>query len=150
VVVEVDESKFGKRKYHRGHKVEGVWVVGLVERRPERKIVFVPVEKRDTTTLINLINKYVRKGSVIYTDKWKGYSRLNDHGYQHFTVNHSKEFVVLNTYIHTNSIEGSWSWLKACIPKRYRTKRLIKLYLLILMAKRNVYENLFSYLIKLL
>ena len=24
--VQIDESKFGKRKYHRGHKVEGQWV----------------------------------------------------------------------------------------------------------------------------
>ena len=23
VIVEIDESKFGKRKYHRGHRVEG-------------------------------------------------------------------------------------------------------------------------------
>ncbi|KAI8324220.1 hypothetical protein EDC96DRAFT_472552, partial [Choanephora cucurbitarum] len=28
IVVEIDESKFGKRKYFRGHHVEGVWVVG--------------------------------------------------------------------------------------------------------------------------
>src|SRR5580765_7546825 len=27
-VVEIDESKFGKRKYHRGHRVEGQWVFG--------------------------------------------------------------------------------------------------------------------------
>ncbi|KAF9760837.1 hypothetical protein NGRA_2994 [Nosema granulosis] len=26
-IVEIDESKFGKRKHHRGHKVEGVWVL---------------------------------------------------------------------------------------------------------------------------
>jgi hypothetical protein len=26
--VEIDESKFGKRKHNRGHRVEGVWVVG--------------------------------------------------------------------------------------------------------------------------
>ncbi len=32
IVVEIDESKFGKRKYHRGHRVEGVWVLGMVER----------------------------------------------------------------------------------------------------------------------
>ena len=31
IIVEIDESKFGKRKYHRGHQVEGVWVIGGVE-----------------------------------------------------------------------------------------------------------------------
>ena len=25
VIVEIDESKFGKRKHNRGHSVEGVW-----------------------------------------------------------------------------------------------------------------------------
>ena len=24
--VQIDESKFGKRKYHKGHRVEGQWV----------------------------------------------------------------------------------------------------------------------------
>jgi hypothetical protein len=28
IIVEIDESKFGKRKYNRGHSVEGVWVIG--------------------------------------------------------------------------------------------------------------------------
>jgi hypothetical protein len=34
IIVEINESKFGKVKYHRGHRVEGVWVVGGVERTP--------------------------------------------------------------------------------------------------------------------
>eukprot|EP01040_Poterioochromonas_malhamensis_P015484 gene15484-17338_t len=38
ISVEIDESKFGKRKNHRGHRVEGVWVVGGVERTDERKM----------------------------------------------------------------------------------------------------------------
>ena len=28
IIVEMDETQSGKRKYHRGHRVEGVWVVG--------------------------------------------------------------------------------------------------------------------------
>lgn len=32
VTVEIDESKYGKRKYHRGHRIEGNWVFGGVER----------------------------------------------------------------------------------------------------------------------
>ena len=26
--MQIDENKFGKRKYHRGHHVEGQWVFG--------------------------------------------------------------------------------------------------------------------------
>jgi len=29
--VEIDESKFGRRKYHRGHSDKGQWVFGGVE-----------------------------------------------------------------------------------------------------------------------
>ena len=30
-LVQIDESKIGKRKYHRGHVVEGQWVFGGIE-----------------------------------------------------------------------------------------------------------------------
>jgi hypothetical protein len=36
IIIEVDESKFGRRKYNRGHRVEGVWVMGGVEWRELR------------------------------------------------------------------------------------------------------------------
>ena len=32
-IVEIDESKIGKRKYHRGHVVAGQWVFGGIEVR---------------------------------------------------------------------------------------------------------------------
>lgn len=43
--VEIDESKFGKRKYWRGHKVDGCWVFGGLERESGRVFMEV-VEKR--------------------------------------------------------------------------------------------------------
>jgi hypothetical protein len=38
IAVEIDETKLGKRKFHRGHRVEGTWVVCGIERTKERKI----------------------------------------------------------------------------------------------------------------
>ena len=35
IVVEIDESKFGKRKYNKGHKVDGCWVFLGVALTPE-------------------------------------------------------------------------------------------------------------------
>ena len=31
MIVEIDESKFGRRKYNRGRAVEGAWVFGAIE-----------------------------------------------------------------------------------------------------------------------
>jgi hypothetical protein len=46
IIVEEDESKFGKRKYHRGHRIEGVWVIGGVERTASRFLFVTVVEDR--------------------------------------------------------------------------------------------------------
>ncbi|KAK9681191.1 hypothetical protein QE152_g38501 [Popillia japonica] len=31
IVVEIDDSKFGHRKYHKGHRIEGKWVFGIYD-----------------------------------------------------------------------------------------------------------------------
>jgi hypothetical protein len=36
MIVEIDESKFGKRKYSRGHRVEGVWILGMIEKTVQK------------------------------------------------------------------------------------------------------------------
>ena len=33
---EIDESKFGRRKFYRGHHVDGCWVFGGIERESGR------------------------------------------------------------------------------------------------------------------
>ena len=58
IIVEIDESKFGKRKYNRGHRVEGVWVVGGVEITPERRMFAVSVQDRSADTLRDIIQEH--------------------------------------------------------------------------------------------
>ena len=55
IVVEVDETKLGKRKYNKGHKVDGVWVLAGIEHTEKSRIFLVPIEKRDSNTLITAI-----------------------------------------------------------------------------------------------
>jgi ISXO2-like transposase domain len=70
--------------------------------------------KRDASTLMEIITAHVRIGSIIVTDCWKGYSKLNLLGYEHKVVNHSRVFVNEEGF-HTNNIEGTWSSIKKCI-----------------------------------
>ncbi|XP_066928232.1 nacrein-like protein C1 [Clytia hemisphaerica] len=90
--VQIDESKFGKRKYHRGHRVEGQWVFGGIE-ESSRKNFMVPVEKRDRNTLLPIIQKFIKPGTTIISDYWKAYDILSKKDYKHLKVNHSIEFV---------------------------------------------------------
>lgn len=123
IVVEVDETKIGKRKYNRGHRVEGVWVVVGVERTPERRVFMVPVNRRDASTLTNVITQHVAEGSVVHTDLWRGYAALEEHtGLRHLSVNHSVEFVDSLTGVHTNTVEGTNFAIKRQIPIRCRVR----------------------------
>jgi hypothetical protein len=120
IIVELDESKFGKRKYNRGHHVEGVWVFGGIERTDERKTFLRVVEKRDAYTLRCVILRHVHKGSILITDFWRGYLGIEELGYEDLRVNHSVGFVDNETGACTNTIEGTWSGVKRMIPVRNR------------------------------
>ena len=73
--VEVDEAKFGRRKYNRGRYIESHWVLGGIDR--DRKQVFmVVVDRGDAATLIPIIQQYVRPGTLI-TDEWRAYRTLH-------------------------------------------------------------------------
>jgi transposase-like protein len=122
IIVEVDESKFGKRKYHRGHRVEGVWILGMVERTEARRVILLAVDARDAETLKLKLVKHVNEDSTIYSDRWRGYNKLCKNFAQHLTVNHSKNFKDPETDVHTNTIEGTWAGVKLTIPNKNRTK----------------------------
>ena len=122
--MEIDESKFGKRKYHRGHHVEGQWVFGGYE-RGSGQVFMVAVEERGRDTLLPIIKEWIEPGTTIISDYWKAYDCLNDNGYRHLKVNHSLCFEDPDTGAHTNAIESSWRAAKASWSSSGRIKKHI-------------------------
>jgi transposase len=113
--IEIDESYFGgKRKGKRGRGAAGkVPVFGILERNGVVKVEIL----KDVTaaSLLNLTVKTVRRGSIVYTDKFKGYDSLMFCGYRHLRVDHGKRFAKGKVYI--NGLEGFWSYAKERLAK---------------------------------
>ncbi|CAG8447381.1 9219_t:CDS:2 [Scutellospora calospora] len=87
-------------------------------------------EKRDSETIRKIIEDHVEKGSIVHTDRWKGYLGIENLGVTHKSVNYSKNFTDPITGVHTNMIEGLWNGIKLQIALRNRNKNLIKDHLL--------------------
>ena len=119
IIIEIDESKFGKRKNNRGRKVNGTWVFGGVERE-SGKCFLQPVEFRDRQTLTDIIKSRILPGTTIISDCWSAYIHLGKEGYEHLKVNHSLNFKDPETGAHTNTIEGTWRHVKASLPEYNR------------------------------
>ena len=138
--LQIDESLFGKQKYHRGHLVKGAWVVGVREfgqGADGRKIRLEVVPNRTTTTLMGFIKRYVRAGSWLHHDYWKGYpdgtmgtkDLLGAIGIKGLAVNHDVGFTEWHPKHRkvacTNTIEGEWVNVILKTPKRHYTYSMI-------------------------
>ena len=127
-VVEIDESKFFHRKYHRGQWREGHWVFGGIE-RGSNKCFLVEVDRRDEATLRPLIEQWILPGTKIISDGWRAYNNINayqDGIYQHDVIIHEQNFVdPHNRNIHTQNVESMWSRAKRMFRKMYGTSRAL-------------------------
>ena len=73
------------------------------------------MKDRKGRTLIPIIERYVKPGSIIFSDKWAGYINLGGK-FQHFTVVHKERFVKYHfaddgrtvMKVTTNHIERAW------------------------------------------
>ena len=100
-VVEIDESKFFHRKYHRGQWREGHWVFGGIE-RGSNKCFSVEVGRRDEATLRPLIEQWILPGTKIMSDDWR--DAYHDGIYQHVII-HEQNFVdPHDRNIHTQNV----------------------------------------------
>jgi len=126
--IELDESYFGgRRKGNRGRGAAGkVPVFGILERNGIVQVNVVPNVTAET--LLGFTVKKVRRGSMVYTDKFRSYDSLMFCGYRHLKIDHKKLFSSGKVYI--NGLEGFWSWAKERLIKHHGvSKELFPLYL---------------------
>ncbi|MCX8012296.1 MAG: IS1595 family transposase [Desulfobacterota bacterium] len=102
--IELEETYFGgKRKGRRGrgalHKVP---VFGILERNGKVKVEVV--KDVSAKSILEMTIKTVRRGSIVYTDKFRSYDALMFCGYRHLQVDHKKTFSSGKVFI--NGLEG--------------------------------------------
>ena len=118
------ENEDALRPERYSKRIRGLWVVGIYEcsvnddgRRKLLEAHYFIVEQKDKYTLESFILQEVKHGSILFTDEWKGDCTLRYYGFNHITVNHSKEYVT-NEGHHTNTMEVVWHHLKTKILRR--------------------------------
>ena len=114
--VQIDESKWGKRKGGKGRQVKGMWVFGMISVEERSRILLFPVPDRTAATLIPLIQANVVPGTTIISDEWPAYKCLPRYGYPHQMVNHTLHFVDPQTGVNTQLIESTWLHVKKSFP----------------------------------
>src|SRR5207245_11345172 len=80
-------------------------------------------------TLCEFVREAVsHKVSLLCTDQWKGYKKL-DEEYAHATIDHSKGQYVIGA-VHTQTIEGFWSLIKRGVMGSFHkvSKKYLPLY----------------------
>ena len=122
-IVEVDETYIGgkwknkslkiKRKLGKSKRGRGTLkqpVLGILCRNG--KVFARIVEGVEAKDLQPLIEKRVRKGTIICSDTWRGYTGIAAKGYVHRLVKHSNHDYSDKQGNHINGLEGFWGYLK--------------------------------------
>ena len=109
-------------------------ILGMIQRNGDVYIEMLPNVKQKT--IKPLIEAVVEKETLVYTDEYVIYKRLEHWGYQHKTVNHSKHEYAGDEdgdgfhEVHVNTMEGFWSLLRSWLrPHRGISQEKLPLYL---------------------
>lgn len=134
------KERQGRRRRLKGSRGRGTLekekppVLGMLQRNGEVVIKMLANVKQKT--IEPLIKSFISRGSLIYTDEYRIYDRLEQWGYEHQAVNHSAGEYARDEdgdgfhEVHVNSIEGFWSLLRSWLrPHRGISQEKLPLYL---------------------
>ena len=76
----------------------------LVE-RGSRRALFLAEESASSKVVASVLLRHVERGSVVYTDEFRGYRRVSRLGYEHLSVRHSGGVYAVG-HVHVNSAES--------------------------------------------
>ncbi|MBI5420965.1 MAG: IS1595 family transposase [Parcubacteria group bacterium] len=133
-IVEVDETYLGgqgknkrleiKRKSalsKRGRGTTKQPVFGILCRGG--KVWAELIDRTEAENLQPIIERKVRRGSIVCSDTWRGYTGIAAKGYIHRMVEHSKNKYSDKKGNHINGLEGFWGYLKRKLSAKGGVRR---------------------------
>lgn len=109
-------------------------VLGMIQRGG--LVVLHMLENVKMKTIEPFIKRAIAEDSLIYTDEYNIYGRLEEWGYAHETVNHGEGEYARDDdgdgfcEVHVNTIEGFWSLLRSWLrPHRGISQEKLPVYL---------------------
>ena len=130
----------GRRRRLKGKRGRGTLaaekppILGMIQRNGE--VILHMLANVQQTTIQPILQQTIHLGSLIFTDEYDIYARLEDWGYHHQTVNHAAGEYARDDdgdgfhEVHVNTIEGFWSLLRSWLrPHRGVSQEQLPLYL---------------------
>ena len=118
-------------------------IFGMLQRGG--RVVIRMLENVKQATIRPLIAATITPGTLIHTDEYDIYGRLEEWGYRHMTVCHGKGEYARDEdgdgfhEVHVNTIEGFWSLLRSWLrPHRGVPQESLPLYLAFFQFVHNV------------
>ena len=133
-------GRAGRRRRLKGKRGRGTLadekppILGLLQRTGEVVIRMLPNVQQ--VTIKPVLMQLIQPGSLLYTDEYDIYTRLDVWGYHHKTVNHAAGEYARDEdgdgfhEVHVNTLEGFWSLLRSWLrPHRGISQEKLPLYL---------------------